>query len=116
NVRVGRDAMFASQHLYVTWTPTSDQVGSHPVVFRVTDGKGGYAEATYVIEVRPAAIAIGGVQVDILNPTSRQLTVTTSDPTAAFDGTFAWTVTSKPTGAPAPIIQPLNPEASSIRA
>jgi RHS repeat-associated protein len=34
----------------VQWTPAPDQAGNHPVVVRVADGRGGWAEQVYTVE------------------------------------------------------------------
>jgi len=45
-----------------TWTPTSAQVGVHPVKVRVTDGAGAFSETTFTVTVnrRPTAIVYSG--------------------------------------------------------
>ena len=35
----------------VTWSPTTDDLGTHNITLRVDDGRGGYATQTYVINV-----------------------------------------------------------------
>lgn len=39
----------------VTWGPTVDQIGFHPVTIEASDGRGGVAQQTYVVEVLPDA-------------------------------------------------------------
>ena len=35
----------------VTWSPTTDDLGTHNITLRVDDGRGGYATQSYVINV-----------------------------------------------------------------
>ena len=49
----------------VTWSPTTDDLGTHNITLRVDDGRGGYATQTYVINVttpppnRPPLLHLG---------------------------------------------------------
>jgi uncharacterized delta-60 repeat protein len=114
----------------VTWTPTPDQAGVQTFTLGLFDldqvttditspyilARAGYTQRTFTVNVIAAPLTLQGVHPTQISPTTWQLDAVLSDAAQLARSTFSWTW---PTGAgipPAPQVQYLTPNHSSILA